>query len=126
MRWVQNKQLFVSFANNFIDICDWRTRVEQGIQIEDKQLEMKYFLRQIGLNIKIIEGLQKIALQRPNIQNKIKFLENDLNEKNNYLKYKYRLIDYQYKQTNAIQEDKNKYAITDDSNQFNNKFINNK
>jgi len=121
---VQNKQLFVSFANNFIDICDWRTRVEQGIQIEDKELEMKYFLRQIGLNLKIIEGLQKIALQRPAINNKIKFLENDLIEKNNYLKYKFRLLDYQFKQTNAIQEAKKVNAITDDRNQQKNKLLN--
>ncbi len=121
MRWVQNKQLFVSYANNYIDISDWRTRVEQGIQVESKQLEMKYFLRQIGLNMKLIEGLKKLAVQTPpaGSENKLKFLENDLVDKNEYLKYKYRLLDYQAKQTNEIEENRQREAIIEDRKRYN-------
>ncbi len=114
LRWVQNKQLFVTYANNHIDISDWRTRVEKGIMIEDKRLEMKYFLRQIGLNLKLIEGLKKIGAERPKIENKIIYIENDLNEKNKYLKYKYRLLDYQNNIIPAIDERKNKKSITEE------------
>ena len=97
LRFVENKQIFASFANNYLDITDFRTRIELGIKIEDKQLEIKYFLRQIGMNFKLLEGLEKIAL----IASK---------EKNDYLKYRYRLLNYEYNQINnlAIDVDKNK------------------
>lgn len=121
---MQNKQLFVSYANNYIDISDWRTRAEQGIQIEDNRLEMKYFLRQIGLNMKLIEGLQKLALQKPAIENKFKFLENNLVDKNKYLKYKYRLLDYQTKQTNEIAENRQREAIIEERKHYNKRLSN--
>lgn len=124
MRWVQNKQLFVTYANNYQDITDWRTREEQGIQIENKELEMKYFLRQIGFNMKLIEGLQKIGSQKPSMENKLKFLENDLLEKNKYLKYKYRLLDFQAKQTNQIEDTKQKENILEERKQYNRRLSN--
>ncbi len=85
---------------------------------------MKYFLRQISLNIKLIEGLQKLALQKPEIENKLKFLENDLVDKNKYLKYKYRLLDYQSKQTYEITENKQREAIIEERKHFNKRLSN--
>jgi hypothetical protein len=115
LRFVENKQIFASFANNYLDITDFRTRIELGIKIEDKQLEIKYFLRQIGMNFKLLEGLEKIALiaskeKNENKLQKVNLLLSSIKEKNDYLKYRYRLLNYEYNQINnlAIDVDKNK------------------
>ena len=126
---MQNKQLFVSYANNYIDIIDFRTRIEQGIKIEDKKLEMKYFLKQIALNLKLIKEIEKMRnnnSENLNLnENKFSFLENDLTEKNNYLKYKYRLLEFENKQL-LINSEKNQnqnFEYLTNKNKLNNKLL---
>lgn len=123
----------MTYASNYLDITDFRTRIEQGIKIEDKSLELKYFLRQIAMNNKIIEEMRKIACEKTTLEQKAKLLQNDLTEKNKYLRYKYRLLELQYKQEIAFgaSGEVNKLITDREPNGYinrtqNTKFINNK
>lgn len=117
LRIVENKQIYASFAKNYLDITDFRTRIEQGILIENKQLEIKYFLRQIGMNFKLLENLEKIALNltegNSNMDKleKVKFLIKDIKEKNDYLKYRYRLLSYEFNQLDNLKIGKDNIEI---------------
>jgi hypothetical protein len=43
LRYLLNRQLFVSFADNYFDITDFRTRIEQEVYIDDPRYELKLF-----------------------------------------------------------------------------------
>jgi hypothetical protein len=47
LRYVNNKQMFIKYATNYLDISDFRTRIEFDIKLDNPILEIKYLNRQI-------------------------------------------------------------------------------
>jgi hypothetical protein len=43
LRYVKNHQLFISYAQNYFDIVDFRNRIEMEVHLEDVRLEIKLF-----------------------------------------------------------------------------------
>jgi hypothetical protein len=80
LRYVKNKQLFISFAERYYDITDFRTRIELEVKIDNKELEMMLFKKQRD-RLELELGNKK----RPNEDDKLKL---------EYLTRRYRLIEY--------------------------------
>jgi hypothetical protein len=80
LRYVKNKQLFISFADRYYDIVDFRTRIELDVKLENKELEMLLFKKQ----------RDRLELE---LTNK-KRLNDEDNLKLEYLTKRYRQIEY--------------------------------
>ena len=72
MRYIRNRQIIVKYATNFIDLSDFRTRIELGVKIENEEFEKKLLIKQI-----------KCLAEFPTEENMLKI---------NYLKDNYRHI----------------------------------
>jgi hypothetical protein len=80
LRYVKDKQLFISYADRYYDITDFRTRIELEVRLENKELEMLLFRKQ----------RDRLELE---LSNKKKLTEED-SLKLEYLTKRYRLIEY--------------------------------
>lgn len=102
LRYVMKKQLFISYATNYLDISDFRTRLELNVKIEDPNIEMLFFQKQINNLLQSFEENK----------HKIKIPKEEF-EKLEYLKYRYRTLEHQigsyglYKNENKLIEQQN-------------------
>lgn len=72
LRYVNNKQMFIKYASNFLDITDFRTRVELGVEIEDPLVELRMFQKQLN-NLKQLES--KSLANNAQEEEKIQYLK---------------------------------------------------
>jgi hypothetical protein len=82
LRYVKNKQLFCSFAfnNHPLDITDFRTRIEIGVNNLNRIIEIKFLMKQIQneINLSTINAEEKIDF----LKSKLKLIYNDAKRMN--------------------------------------------
>jgi uncharacterized protein YneR len=89
LRYINNKQLYIRFAlKGYYDITDFRTRIEQGVKIQDKRIELYLFNKQILYLESLIELKKKTGhVNKLDIENEFEKLE--------YLRTRHRQIEKQ-------------------------------